>query len=110
MSTKGVEADSEKVAVIREWRAPSTVKGVQGFLGFCNFYRRFIKEYGRIARPLNSLTRKGMAFKWTAQCQEAFEQLKRVMLEAPILRYFDYELDTMVETDASDGVVAGVLS
>jgi hypothetical protein len=83
---------------------------VQGFLGFCNFYRRFVKEYGRIAKPLNALTRKGTLYKWTEQCQEAFEQLKQAMLEAPILHYYDYELPTMVETDASNGVVAGVLS
>jgi hypothetical protein len=51
-----------------------------------------------------------MTFKWTEQCQEAFKRLKQVMLEASILRYFDYELATMMETDASDGVVSGVLS
>ena len=110
ISTKGIEVDPSKIAVVREWRAPTTVKGVQGFLGFCNFYRRFVKEYGRVARPLSTLTRKGITFKWTEQCQEAFEQLKRAMLNTPILHYYDYGLPTMVETDASNGVVAGVLS
>jgi transposase InsO family protein/predicted aspartyl protease len=110
VSTEGIEVDPDKVAVVRDWKPPSTVKGVQGFLGFCNFYRRFIKEYGRIAKALNALTRKGTVFKWTEQCQEAFDLLKRAVLEAPILHFFDYDLPTMVEADASNGVVAGVLS
>ena len=110
VSTKGIEVDPEKIVVVRDWQAPSTVKGVQGFLGFCNFYRRFIREYGRIARPLTLLTRKGALYQWTKQCQEAFDKLKQAMLEAPILHYYDYELPTRVETDASNGVVAGVLS
>jgi transposase InsO family protein len=110
ISTDGIETDPDKIQVVKNWNAPTTVRGVQGFLGFCNFYRRFIKEYGRIARPLNTLTRKGTPYKWTESCQEAFDQLKQAMLEAPILRYYDYELPTMVETDASNGVVAGVLS
>jgi hypothetical protein len=109
-STKGIEVDPDWIAVVRDWQAPSTVRGVQGFLGFCNFYRRFIREYGRIARPLNALTRKGMLYKWDEPCQEAFDRLKRAMLEAPILRYYDFELPTRVETDASNGVVARVLS
>ena len=96
--------------MIKDWNAPTTVKGIQGFLGFCNFYRRFIKEYGHIARPLNTLTHKGILYKWMEQCQEAFERLKWAILKAPILQYYDYELPTMVETDASNGVVARVLS
>ena len=76
VTTEGIQVDLNKVAVVRDWKAPTTVKGVQGFLGFCNFYRRFIKEYGRIAKHLNALTRKGTVFKWTEQCQEAFDRLK----------------------------------
>jgi transposase InsO family protein len=110
VSTEGIEVDPDKTAVVRDWVAPSTVKGVQGFLGFCNFYRCFIEAYGRLAKPLNALTCKGAMFKWTESCQEAFEQLKRAMLGAPILRFYDYNLPTIVETDLSDGVVAGVLS
>ena len=58
ISTDGIEADPEKTAVINQWEPPRTVKGVQSFLGFCNFYRRFIKNYSRVARPLTCLTRK----------------------------------------------------
>jgi len=56
ISTDGLEVDQEKVSVVRDWRAPRTVKGVQSFLGFCNFYRRFIPSFGRVARPLTKLT------------------------------------------------------
>jgi hypothetical protein len=64
VSTEGIEADPDKIAVVRDWHAPTTIKGIQGFLGFCNFYRRFIKEYGRVARPLHALTRKGTTYVW----------------------------------------------
>jgi hypothetical protein len=86
------------------------VQGVQSFLGFCNFYRRFIKAYSRIAKPLHSLTRKDRKFEWTDKCQKIFEQLKRMLTEASILRYYDSHRETKVETDASDEVVAGVMS
>ncbi len=110
ISTTGIEVDPDKVEVMRNWQPPKTVKGVQSFLGFCNFYRRFVGEYGRIARPLTLLTKKGILFKWTEQCQEAFDCLKEAMISAPVLRYYNAELPTMVETDASKGVVAGLLS
>ena len=63
VSTDSIETDPDKIRVVKDWNAPTTVKGIQGFLGFCNFYRRFIKEYGRIVRLLNALTRKGAPYK-----------------------------------------------
>ena len=86
------------------------VPGVQSFLGFCNFYRRFIQEYGRVARPLNLLTRKDTPFQWTKDCQKAFNKLKGALTLTPVLRHYQPEKETKVETDASNGVVAGVLS
>lgn len=110
ISTNGVEVDPEKVEIIREWKEPCTVKGVQSFLGFCNFYRRFIRDYGTIARPLTRLTRQDIPFIFDSDCSEAFQELKERLLSAPILRHYDPELETILETDASDGVVAGILS
>ncbi|CEL11249.1 hypothetical protein ASPCAL14352 [Aspergillus calidoustus] len=95
--------------MITQWKVPDTVKGVQSFLGFYNFYRRFIKDYSRIARPLHHLTRKDVRFFWTSDCQEAFNTLKTALSEAPILKHYQPELPTRVETDASKGVIAGVL-
>ena len=86
------------------------MKGIQSFLGFYNFYRRFIRDYGIIARPLIHLTRKDTLFIFDADYYEAFQELKERLLSAPILRYYDPKLEIMLETDASDGVVAGILS
>ena len=77
LTTNGIEVDPEKTAVICDWAVPTTVRGVQSFLGFCNFYRRFIKDYSRIAKPLNCLTRKDVSFAWTDKCQQVFEELKK---------------------------------
>ena len=110
VSTEGIETDPEKTAVISQWEPPRTVKGVQSFLGFCNFYRRFIKDYGRIARPLNRLTRKELPFVFDDQCLRAFKELKSRLVSSPLLAHFAPELPSRLETDASEGVIAGVLS
>lgn len=110
VSTKGIEVDPEKVSAIVNWKSPNSVRGVQSFLGFCNFYRRFIKDYGRIAKPLINLTRKDVNFKFTADCEDAFASLQKCLISAPLLHHFQNDLETQVETDASDGVIAGVMS
>ena len=110
ISTNGIEVDPDKISVVTNWSPPSTVKGVQSFLGFCNFYRRFIRDYGIIARPLVNLTKTGIKFAWTQACQDSFLKLKSMLTSAPILQHYNEGLETRIETDASDGVVAGVLS
>jgi hypothetical protein len=111
VGVNGVAVDPEKISVVRDWEEPTTVRGVQSFLGFCNFYRKFVRNYGRIAKPLNNLTKKGEAYLWTDDCQIAFDDLKQALLTAPILRHFSFDADveTKVDTDSSDGVVAGAL-
>jgi hypothetical protein len=89
---------------------PCTVKGVQAFLGFCNFYQWFIQDYRHITKPLNQLTQKGQAFNWDQNCQRAFDMLKSLLTTSLILQHYYSEHETMVETDASDRVVSGVLS
>lgn len=110
ISTDGIEVDPEKVTVVRNWPYPKTVKGVQAFLGFCNFYRRFISGYGAIAKPLNQCTRKDQVFEFDAQCKAAFDKLRDALTTAPILVHYQPDHESMLETDASDGTVAGVLS
>ena len=73
--------DPTKLAGIGEWAPPKTVKGVRSFLGFCNFYRRFIGDYAKEAKPLNELTKKTKIFEWSQECQTAFENLKKRFLE-----------------------------
>ena len=110
MTTEGIEVDLEKTQVIYDWKVPNTVQGVQSFLRFCNFYWRFIKDYSQVAQPLNQLTKREVPFVWDNKCQEAFEELKQQLTNAPILYHYQPELETWLETDASDGVVAGVLT
>ena len=91
-------------------KSPRNLKDVRAFLGFANFYRRFVKNYSKIVQPLTLLTRKGVPFVWSESQQQAFEELKSTFTSAPVLARFDPDRDVIVETDASDYVSAGVLS
>jgi len=86
------------------------LRDVQAFLGFCNFYRRFIQDYSQKRKPLTNLTKKEIVFLWSQECKEAFESLKEAVTSAPILQHFDREKVAVVESDASDYVSSGVLS
>jgi len=77
--------DEEKIWTIKDWKEPTNIKGVQSFLGFANFYRRFIKDFSKIMTPLSSLTRKKKAWEWGDKQQEAFETLKEALTMEPIL-------------------------
>jgi hypothetical protein len=110
ISTTGIRVDPDKVSAVKYWKQPRTVKQIQSFIGFCNFYRRFIRSFGRMARPLIRLTRKNAAFDFDEDCIDAFERLKRALITAPVLALYDPFAETRMETDASDGVVAGTLS
>ncbi len=110
VSTKGIAVDPEKIEAITHWQTPETVRGIQSFLGFCNFFRRFIRGFGQIALPLVALTKKKQTWRWEEAQQEAFDQLKCALTNTPILVHFDPSRETILETDASGGVAAGVLS
>ncbi|KAL5614260.1 uncharacterized protein BROUX77_000097 [Berkeleyomyces rouxiae] len=110
ISADALKMDPAKVAAVREWEAPRTVKGVQSFLGFANFYRRFIRDFSRICTPLFELTKKTQSFVWSSECEAAFHTLKDLFCSEPILKHFDYLLDTVIETDASDRVISAVMS
>lgn len=110
VTTRGIETDPEKTVAVREWATPTTAKQVRGFLGFCNFYRRFIQNYSSIASPLLQLTRKDVSWKWRNEEESSFQTLKDKLTSAPILVHYNPRAQTQLETDASDGIVAGVLS
>ena len=76
ISENGIEMDQEKIRMGLEWKEPTTVKEVQSFLGFANFYRCFIQGYYKLTRSLTDLTKKSEKFDWQAECQEAFHMLK----------------------------------
>ena len=109
ISHNAVSMDPVKVQGITDWPAPTTVKQVRGFLGFGNFYRRFIDHYAEISRPLNDLTKKDAPFDWTDRCQDAFEELKRRFTTAPVMRMPDTTQPFVIESDASLTTTAAVL-
>ena len=110
MSPDGLTMATEKVKTILDWPTPRKVKDIQSFLGFANFYRRFIYNYSEIVLPLNRLTRKGVEWNWTNDCQESFDALKHAFTNAPILAHWEPNRKLTVETDASDYAVAAILS
>ena len=110
ITTDGIRMDPAKVESILDWETPRTLKDVQAFLGFANFYRRFIYRFSKLAAPLTNLTRLDKVFSWSSECQTAFETLKTAFTQDPVLAFFDSNLDTMVETDASDAILAGIIS
>ncbi|KAJ3518444.1 hypothetical protein NM688_g9438 [Phlebia brevispora] len=105
-----VEMDKKKVAGVLEWPVPAKVKQVQAFLGFANFYRRFIQDFAKIAKPLTTLTKKDQPWVWGEDQQNAFEALKKAFISAPILRIPDDVNPFRLATDASDFAIGATLS
>ncbi|SPC65160.1 related to pol protein [Ustilago sp. UG-2017b] len=108
----GIEMDPEKVRTVKEWPMPESIHDIQWFLGFSNFYRRFIAHFARIAKPLTSLvkpTERFKRFELPEEAQQAFHKLIQAFTSAGVLQHFDYHLPTRLETDASDFAIAGVL-
>ena len=116
VSKQGIKVDPKKVEVIWRWPKPKTVTEVQSFLGFTNYYRKFMLCYAQIAKPLNELTsgenvnRKNRDVEWLPRHQESFEQLKKLSSESPVLVYADYKRPFKVYTDTSEKGVGAVLA
>ncbi|XP_055961800.1 uncharacterized protein LOC126681357 [Mercurialis annua] len=109
ISEAGIEVDRAKTEVIEKLVAPATVKGVRAFLGHAGFYRRFIKDFSSIARPLTRLLVKDVPFEFTEECQGAFERLKEALVTAPIISSPDWSLPFELMCDASDQALGCVL-
>ena len=110
ISVDGIRMDPAKVKAIQEWEIPTCLREVRSFIGFCNFYRRFIRGFSKIAKPLDALTKKERIFEWTSACEKAFRTLQKRIGESPILIHFDRDKQCYLETDSSDHVNGGVLS
>lgn len=118
VSAEGVSPDPDKVSAVQEWTPPKTVRQVRSFLGFVGYYRRFIKDFSKIAKPLNELLqgtsrprgRGSPPIQWSSECEAAFQQLKQELVQAPILAYADFTQPFVVYTDASNRGLGAVLA
>nr|GEU36929.1 DNA-directed DNA polymerase [Tanacetum cinerariifolium] len=109
ISKNGIEVDKAKVDVIFKLPHPTTVKGIRSFLGHAGFYRRFIQDFSKIARPMTRLLKKDTPFFFSKECIEAFQTLKKKLTEAPILVAPDWDLPLELMCDVSDFAIGAVL-
>lgn len=110
ISANGISMSPEKTSAIENWPVPKNLKELQSFLGFCNFYRRFIPSYSSVIAPMTTLLKKNSDFVVTQEFLDAFKELKTRFRDGTFLRHYDPSLKTIIETDSSDFAISGILS
>ena len=110
ISETGIATDPSKVQVVKDWPQPTKLTHVRSFLGFSGYYRRFIPDYAHIAAPLTMLTKKSTKFVWGTAQEEAFNRLKHLLSSAPVMAHPNPDEEFIVDTDASNVGIGGVLS
>ena len=112
VSSEGVATDPNKIKSVSTFPRPKNVSDVRSFVGLCNYYRKFIEGYAKVVSPLTELTKKNAKFKWTEECEEAFQAMKDKLTSAPILSYprFGSDDEFLVYTDASGFALGGILA
>ena len=109
VSEKGLSIDLAKIEAVNNWKRPGTVTEIKSFLGLAGYYRRFIKDFSRIAAPMTKLTWKDVKFVWTDKCEEAFQKLKHLLTNAQVLVVPEGNQDLVVYTDACGTGLGAVL-
>jgi len=110
VSEGAISVDYEKIKHVVEWPVPRTIKEVRGFVGLCSYYRRFVKDFGKIAAPLSAMSEKNKRFSWTEECQQAFDQLKQILTSPPVMTMPNQHDPFVLDCDASQCAIGGVLS
>lgn len=110
ISEKGIETDPKKIEDVVNWPLPRNVREVRSFLGLCSYYRKFVKDFSTVAKPLHKLTEKGENFIWSDDCDLAFEKLKTCLTNTPVLSYPKSDGTFILDTDASGVGIGAVLS
>ena len=110
VSADGIKTDPRKAQAVREFPTPRNVREVRSFVGLASYYRKFIPNFSKVAGPLHALTKKDVVFTWTPECQSAFQELKRLLISAPLLTYPKFDRPFILETDASGDGVGAILA
>lgn len=110
ITNKGIKPDPSKIEVVKNYPIPKNIKDIQSFLGLANYYRRFIKDFSKVAQPMTALLKKNVKYNWCEKCDTAFNTLKNLLTTPPILQYPDYSEEFIVTTDASQTALGAVLS
>lgn len=112
VSEKGIQPDPEKISALEKWPTPQSTEEVKRVVAFMNYYRKFIPNFAELAVPLNQLTKKGINFSWSKDCQYSFNELRRRMMSPPVLQFPDFSEDAkfILRTDASRVAIGAVLS
>jgi hypothetical protein len=109
ISGAGVKTDQKNIVAVAKWPSPENLKQVRGFLGLAGYYRKFVRNFGIISRPLTDLLKKSSVFCWTALEEASFSALKQALVSAPVLALPDFSCTFEIETDASDHGIGVVL-
>jgi hypothetical protein len=109
VSKKGIVVDPSKITEVTEWKPPKNVREIHSFLGLAGYYRRFIENFSKIAKPMTELLKKEKKFKWTDECENSFQELKKRLVSAPVLCLPDLEKEFQVYCDASRQGLGSVL-
>lgn len=109
VSEEGISVDPGKISAILDWKQPTTPKEVRSFLGLAGYYRRFVQDFSKIASPLTKLTMKNAKFVWSANCEEAFNELKKRLTTAPVLAIINGNKGLSVYTDTCKEGVGAIL-
>ena len=109
ISGEGIVVDPTKVITVKNWEAPTSIGEIRSFLGLAGYYRTFIENLSKIAKPMTELLKKDTKFKWIEECEASFQELKKRLVTAPVLILPDIRKDFQVYCDASRLGLGGVL-